>query len=207
MVDVQIYVETSVVTVPKNVAYLTERVDYPKYSPATLVSKHDFLGGYLKAFCSFPNPNNSEIYCTWEKSTDGIVFTPVVLKDAADVEYVKSTTLYTETVSELLDEHEDSVYVAKPCYPFKATDAKQPLSERRDILDLPEDFEGAVYSFRIFTLKDLDTPEELKDTNGEFVECTRREDFTLDYAIFTFSPSKTKPLSIINCLSKTSADK
>lgn len=193
IVTVQVFGAQSESILPQTVAELTEKVSYPKYAPASTVSARNFYGGYLKAFCNFNNSQNIDIYCIWEKSSDGIHYTPVSLP-TEDFVYVKALPAFVESSGIDLD-NESTAYVAKPCYLLKGISELDALNLRHDVLEIPAGtFEGTVYSFKMFTLKKLESAETLETLDHVSVKCTYAEGLTLDYSEYTFTPSNVTEL-------------
>lgn len=192
-VIVQVFGAQAEAFLPHTIAELTEKVAYPKYAPASTVSVHNFYGGYLKAFCNFNNSQNTEVYCIWEKSSDGIHYTPVTLP-TEDFVYVKTLPSFVESSGVDLDT-ESSTHIAKPCYLLKGVSELDTLSLRHDVLEIPaENFEGTIYSFKIFTLKKLETEEDLETFDHVSVKCRYAEDLVLDYSEYNFTPSNVTEL-------------
>lgn len=189
----QIYGAEAENMTPTTVATLTEKVSYPKYDIASTISAHDFYGGYLKAFCNFNNSQTMETYCRWEKSVDGINYTPITFASKTPV-YAKAIPSHINSSGiELPDDSE--AFIAKPCYLFEGNSENDSLESRLDILEIPAgNFEGTMYSFKIFTLKELETEESFATVDGTSVQCAYTEDLVLDYSEYMFAPSASTEL-------------
>lgn len=168
----------------KQVYELTEKVSYPKYSIVTYTNLTNLHTGYLKAFCSFNNPN-VKTYCTWEKSTDGIRFEPVFLQNLSPT-YYKTIPSVIELPEENIDDESSNVHVAKPAYLLEGTSENDDISSRADILQLPSDVQpGDTFSFKVFTLKTLKSSENLPLPDESLVQCDYAEEFILGSAQYT----------------------
>lgn len=190
-VEVTVYAQESSIAIPTTVAQLTESVSYPKYSIVTEVSPQEFSGGFLKAFCNFSELPDLEVYCTWEKSTDGLNFEPIDISNHVPVHY-KAIRNVTQT-SESLTNPDNELYVGKPAYKVVAYSENDLLTNRLDILTIEENVSpGTVYSFKMFTLKELSTPEDVT-FGDDTVKCSYEEDIVLGYKqyIYLAAPKST----------------
>lgn len=170
---------------------ITEKIAYPKFNAATYISKNDISKVLLKAICKF-NPN-AEVYCTWEKSTDGIHFKPLNLGGSPN--FVKSLPIYAESFESNLDSDDDSkAYIAKPCYLLKGISEQDIIKNRYDILQLDDAAGGDVYSFRIFTVKASTEKLPTGIGSSDLVQCSFEEDFLLDRADYTIITSASTEL-------------
>ena len=174
---------------------ITEKLRYPKLSIATQVSKNDIYKIFLKAVCNFNA--NTEVYCTWEVSKDGLYFEPITLDTTQDLKYVKSSVLYTDTVTNTpsLEESTENIYIAKPCYLLKGISEQDDVMSRCDILRLDENVTGgSVYSFRIFTVKKSEETHPISVGSTDMKRCDFEEDLLLDRADYTIITSASTEL-------------
>jgi hypothetical protein len=193
--DVSVYSLSYALGDLSKVYHLTERLSYPKLTPATHVSKNDFYKVFLKAVCNF-NPS-MDVYCTWEVSKDGIHFTPLKMNTTQPLKHVKSLMLYTDIVKNNLDleNADDSVYIAKPCYKLEGVSEQDSIDTRCDILRLDESIVGgSVYSFRIFTVKPSSEEHPTSVGSTEKVKCDFEEDLLLDRSDYTVITSASTEL-------------
>lgn len=174
------------VSLPQSVKDLTERVGFPRYSPVNSINLKNSNGLILKAFGTYPSREDLNIYVSWEYSTDGVHFKPIVPENTTPV-YVKSLRTIPDGYVNVFEDFDDTKsYYAKPYVKLIVHGRDDNVVDRADIIALPPTVLGsAVYAFKLSTLRKLDDFEELPlESGGASASCEYAEEYTLDYKLY-----------------------
>lgn len=166
------------------VCQLTEAVRYPRYTYiAETINPDDTPEGYLKAVCSFTDPEALGCYGVWQASTNGINLIPIEHSSPdvkARVVWVKA--LDSKVVRDDIDLKDSAnYYIAKPYYECTQSSNADLLTARVDVLHIVIPKTDVTYAFKMSTIKHLNEAETLKDVNGTEHSCLYEEDITLSY--------------------------